>query len=156
MEINTGISSTDRTEVVKSLEHLLADTYSLYLMTQNFHWNVTGAMAQTLHLMFEAHYQELAQAIDVIAERIRALGFPTPATFEKFLELTSIRQAAESQESNQMIRKLIEGHEQIARFARGAMLSVHRAHDEVSADLLTQRMDIHEKNAWQLRALLKP
>ncbi len=154
MEINIGISEKDRREISQGLSRLLADTYTLYLQTHNFHWNVTGPMFQTLHLMFETQYNELSLAVDLIAERIRALGFPAPGTYGEFAELTSIKEIRGTPNAQEMIRILVQGQETVVRTARSIFESVDRCHDEPSADLLTQRMQVHEKTAWMLRALL--
>ncbi|HEX7706411.1 MAG TPA: Dps family protein [Thermoanaerobaculia bacterium] len=153
--INIGISAEDRSEIVKSLSHLLADTYTLYLKTHNFHWNVTGPMFQTLHLMFETQYNELALAVDLIAERIRALGEPAPGSYREFGKLSSIPEADGVPTAEEMIRQLVEGQEAIIRTARGGFKAVEKANDQPTADLLTQRMQIHEKTAWMLRSLLQ-
>ena len=154
MPINIGIQEPDRREIVQGLSHLLADTYTLYLKTHNFHWNVTGPMFRTLHLMFEEQYIELALAVDLIAERIRALGFPAPATYGEFTQLSSIKEEQGVPSAEDMIRKLVEGQEAIVRTARSLFLVLERSHDEPTADLLTQRMQVHEKAAWMLRSLL--
>lgn len=155
MEINIGISEQDRQEIVKGLSHLLADTYTLYLKTHNFHWNVTGPMFQTLHLMFEDQYTELAAAVDLIAERIRALGSPAPGTYAQFQQLSSISEPEGVPGAQQMISQLVRDQETIVRTAREIMPSVDKARDEPTADLLTQRMQVHEKTAWMLRSLLE-
>ena len=152
--INIGIEEGARKEIAHGLSRLLADTYTLYLKTHNFHWNVTGPMFQTLHLMFETHYNELALAVDLVAERIRALGFPAPGTYAEFIELASIKEDKGVQPAERMITLLVEGHEAVIRTARSLFPLVEKANDEVSADLLTQRMQIHEKTAWMLRSLL--
>ena len=152
--INTGIEEKERKEIATGLSRLLADTYTLYLQTHNFHWNVTGPMFQTLHLMFETQYTELALAVDLIAERIRALRFPTPATYAEFTELASIKETRGVPSADKMIEILIDGQETVVRTARSIFPIVDKSHDEPSADLLTQRMQIHEKTAWMLRSLL--
>ena len=154
MPINIGIEEGDRREIAEGLSRLLADTYTLYLKTHNFHWNVTGPMFQTLHLMFETQYNELALAVDLIAERIRALGFPAPATYRDFSRLSSIKEEEGVPTAEEMIRLLVEGQETVVRTARSIFPIVERANDEPTADLLTQRMQIHEKTAWMLRSLL--
>ena len=154
MPINIGIEEKDRREIADGLSRLLADTYTLYLKTHNFHWNVTGPMFQTLHLMFEQQYNELALAVDLIAERIRALGFPAPATYSAFSRLSSIKEDEGVPSATQMIRLLVEGQETVARTARSVFPIVDQAHDEPTADLLTERMQVHEKTAWMLRSLL--
>jgi len=155
MEINLGIDAKDRAEIVEGLSRLLADTYTLYLKTHNFHWNVTGPMFQTLHLMFEGQYTELALAVDAIAERIRSLGFPAPATYSDYAKLTSIPETAGVPKATEMIRLLVEGQEAVVRTARSIFAIVDKASDEPTADLLTQRMLVHEKSAWMLRSLLE-
>ncbi len=154
MQINIGISETDRKEIADGLSRLLADSYTLYLKTHNYHWNVTGPMFQTLHLMFETHYTELALAVDLIAERIRALGFPAPGSYREFGKLTSIQEDEDAPDATEMIRRLVAGQEAVTRTARSIFPVVDKANDEPTADLLTQRMQIHEKNAWMLRSLL--
>ena len=154
MNINIGIDEKDRKEIVQGLSRLLADTYTLYLKTHNFHWNVTGPMFQTLHLMFETQYNELALAVDSIAERIRALGFPAPGTCAEFIELSSLKEQPGVPAAEQMIRLLVDGHEATIRTARSAFPPAERSNDEATADLLTQRMQVHEKTAWMLRSLV--
>ncbi|MFZ5595361.1 MAG: Dps family protein [Pseudomonadota bacterium] len=153
MNIDIGISQQDRAEIVEGLSRLLADTYTLYLKTHNFHWNVTGPMFQTLHLMFETQYNELALAVDLIAERIRALGFPAPGTYTEFSRLSSIPETIGVPKADEMIRLLVEGQEAVVRTARSIFPAVERANDQPTADLLTQRMQVHEKTAWMLRSL---
>lgn len=155
MKINIGIDDKDRGEIAQGLSRLLADTYSLYLKTHNFHWNVTGPMFQTLHLMFETQYTELALAVDLIAERIRALGFPAPGTYSDFARLSSIEETPGVPKATDMIRLLVEGQEAVARTARSIYPTVERVNDEPTADLLTQRLQVHEKTAWMLRSLLE-
>ena len=154
MEINIGISTEQRHAIADGLSRLLADTYTLYLKTHNFHWNVTGPMFNTLHLMFEQQYNELALTVDLIAERIRALGYPAPATYRAFARLTSIPEEEGVPNAQEMIRQLVQGQEAVVRTARSIFPVVDDAHDEPTADLMTQRMQIHEKNAWMLRSLL--
>jgi starvation-inducible DNA-binding protein len=154
MAIDIGISEHDRKEIADGLAKLLADTYTLYLKTHNFHWNVTGPMFETLHLMFERQYTELAAAVDQIAERIRALGFPAPGTYAEFGRLASIKEEPGVPNAQSMIRQLVDGQETVVRTARSVFPSVERAQDEPTADLLTQRMQVHEKTAWMLRSLL--
>jgi starvation-inducible DNA-binding protein len=153
--VNIGIAERDRAKIAAGLSHLLADTYTLYLKTHNFHWNVTGPMFQTLHLMFETQYNELALAVDLIAERIRALGYPAPGTYREYAKLSSIQETEGVPEAREMIRLLVEGQEAVVRTARGVFPAVEKANDEPSADLLTQRMQVHEKTAWMLRSLLQ-
>jgi len=152
--IDIGIDEQGRREIAGALSRLLADTYTLYLKTHNFHWNVTGPMFQTLHLMFETQYNELALAVDLIAERIRALGFPAPATYREFARLTSIREDESVPRADEMIRLLVQGQEAVVRTARAAFAPAERVSDQPTMDLLTQRMQIHEKTAWMLRSLL--
>lgn len=154
MKINIGIEEKDRKEIAEGLSTLLADTYTLYLKTHNFHWNVTGPMFQTLHVMFEQHYDELALAVDAIAERIRALGYPAPGSYTEYSRLTSIKDESGVPSATDMIRSLVEAHETVIRTARKVFPAVEKAHDEATADLLTRRMEIHEKTAWMLRSLL--
>ena len=137
------------------LSRLLADTYTLYLKTHNFHWNVTGPMFQTLHLMFETQYNELALAVDLIAERIRSLGFPAPGPYKQYAALSSIKEEEGIPAAKDMIRLLVEGQEAVVRTARSLYPSVEAASDEATADLLTQRIQLHEKTAWMLRSLLE-
>ena len=155
MQINIGISESDRREIAEGLSYLLADSYTLYLKTHNFHWNVTGPMFSTLHLLFETHYTELATAVDEIAERIRALDFKAPGSYQQFAELSSIEEETGHPDVETMIKQLIEGQEAVARTARGLFAVVEKASDEPTADLLTQRLQVHEKNAWMLRSLLQ-
>ncbi len=155
MDINIGLSEQQRTEIAGHLSRLLADTYTLYLKTHNYHWNVTGMQFNTLHTMFEQQYTELQQAVDEIAERIRALGIPAPGSYAAFSELTSISEAAGGEDADEMLRQLVIGQETVVRTARSGFPSADEANDEPSADLLTQRMQIHEKNAWMLRSMLE-
>ncbi len=155
MKINTGINESDRTEIASGLSRLLADSYTLYLQTHNFHWNVTGPMFRTLHLMFEEQYTELAIAVDVIAERIRALGMHAPGTYGEFVRLSSIEEVAGVPKAEEMIRLLVQGNEAVVRTARSVLPVADKASDEASTDLLTQRMQLHEKSAWMLRSLLE-
>ena len=154
MELDIGISTQDRQEIASGLSNLLADSYSLYLKTHNYHWNVEGPLFNTLHLMFEGHYSELATAVDEIAERIRALGVKAPGSYSAYSELTSISEASGDETAEEMIRQLVVGQETVARTARQAIAAADAASDEPTADLLTQRMQIHEKNAWMLRSML--
>ncbi len=152
--IDIGINENDRKEIAAGLSRLLADNFTLYLKTHNFHWNVTGPMFNTLHLMFETQYNELALAVDLIAERIRALGFPAPATYKQFLKLSSIKEDEGVPSAQEMIRNLVEGHEAVARTARSVFTTAAEANDQPTADLLTERLQVHEKTAWMLRSLL--
>jgi len=155
MAIEIGIKPQDRKAIAQGLSHLLADTYTLYLKTHNFHWNVKGPMFQTLHLMFETQYNELALAVDLIAERIRALGHPAPGSYSEFSTLSSIPEAKGVPSATKMISELVAGQEAVVRTARGIFPLVEKANDEPTADLLTQRMQTHEKTAWMLRSLLE-
>ena len=154
-KIDIGIKDKDRKAIAHGLSRLLADTYTLYLKTHNFHWNVTGPMFQTLHLMFETQYNELALAVDLIAERIRALGYPAPGTYSEYAKLSSIKETAGVPKAAKMIELLVEGQEAVTRTARSVFPLVDKVNDEPTADLLTQRMQLHEKNAWMLRSLLE-
>ena len=153
--IDIGISAPDRARIAKGLSRLLADSYTLYLMTHNFHWNVKGPMFNTLHLMFMGQYTEQWNALDVIAERIRALGFPAPGTYKEFVKLASIKEVEGVPKANDMIRHLVTAQEATARTARKLFPVVDAANDQPTADVLTQRIDIHEKTAWMLRSLLE-
>jgi len=153
--INIGIVNEDRAAIAQGLSRLLADSYTLYRKTHNFHWNVTGPMFNTLHLMFEAQYTEMATAVDLVAERIRTLGYPAPGTYAEFAKLSSIKDAQGVPKADDMIRELVAGQEAVVRTARAVFPAVEKAGDEPSADLLTQRMQVHEKNAWMLRSLLE-
>ncbi len=153
--INIGLSDKNRKEIADGLSHLLADTYTLYLKTHNFHWNVTGPMFNTLHLMFEEQYTELAAAVDLIAERIRALGVPAPGTYKTYAQLSSIKETEGVPSADEMINLLVEGQEAVTRTARGVFKVAEEANDQPTADLLTQRMQVHEKTAWMLRTLLE-
>ncbi len=152
--INTGIGEADREAIANGLSRLLADSYTLYLKTHNYHWNVVGPMFNTLHLMFEEQYTELALAVDQIAERIRALGERAPGSYREFLELSSVEEESEQPDAEEMIRQLVIGQETVVRTARQVFPLVEAANDEPTADLLTQRMQVHEKTAWMLRSLL--
>jgi starvation-inducible DNA-binding protein len=155
MTIDIGIDAAKRREIAAGLSRALADTYTLYLKTHNFHWNVTGPMFQTLHLMFEAQYNELALAVDAVAERIRALGFPAPGTYTQFLQLSSIKEDEGIPNAEDMIRLLVLGHETVVRTAREVFAVAESVSDQPTCDLLTQRMQVHEKTAWMLRSLLE-
>ncbi len=152
---DNGISVSDSRKVAQGLSRLLGDTYTLYLKTHNFHWNVTGPMFQTLHLMFETQYTELATAVDLIAERIRALGQPAPASYAEFEELSSIRIERGVPKATEMIKQLVAAQEAVVNTAREVFPQAERAADQVSMDLLTQRMQVHEKTGWMLRSLLE-
>jgi starvation-inducible DNA-binding protein len=153
--INFGISEQDRLQIAEGLSLLLADTYTLYLKTHNFHWNVKGPMFNTLHQMFMDLYTEQWTAVDLIAERIRSLGEPAPGTYEAFAKLTSIEASASAPNALEMIRDLVEGQQTVARTARAVFPVAEAANDQPTCDLLTQRMQISEKNAWMLRSLLE-
>lgn len=152
--INIGISEADRKTLAEGLSHLLADTYTLYLKTHNYHWNVTGPMFQTLHLMFETQYTELALAVDLIAERIRALGVYAPGTYAQYVKLSSIKEEEGVPSAQDMIRNLLQAQEAVIRTARSIYPLADKASDETTADLLTQRLQLHEKTAWMLRSLI--
>jgi starvation-inducible DNA-binding protein len=153
-DINIGMSKKSRKQIADGLSRLLADTYTLYLKTHNFHWNVTGPMFNSLHLMFETQYNELALAVDLIAERIRALDMPAPGSYSQYAKLSSIKEETGVPDWKEMVRQLADGQEAVVRTARKLFPAVDAAHDEPTADLLTQRMQVHEKNGWMLRALL--
>lgn len=153
--VHIGIKDKDRKKIADGLSKLLADSYTLYLKTHNFHWNVTGSMFQTLHLMFEAQYTELSTAVDLIAERIRALGYPAPGTYKEFAKLTSIKDPVGVPSAKDMIKQLVEGQEVVVRTARSLFPEVEAAQDEVTGGLLAERMQVHEKTAWMLRSILE-
>jgi starvation-inducible DNA-binding protein len=155
VSIDIGISEKDREKIADGLSRLLADTYSLYLKTHYFHWNVTGPMFQTLHLMFETQYNELALAVDSVAERIRSLGYEAPGSYKAYAKLTSIEETDHVPAATDMIQLLVKGHEAVVRTARKVFPAADKASDESTADLLTQRLQIHEKTAWMLRSLLQ-
>lgn len=154
MKIDIGIAKRDREVIADGLAHLLADSYTLYLQSHNFHWNVTGPMFQTLHVLFMEHYTEQWIALDLIAERIRSLGLPAPGTYKEFSRLASIKEVEGTPAATQMVRILVAGQEAVARTARAAFVAAEAANDQPTCDLLTQRMQVHEKNAWMLRSLL--
>ena len=153
--IDIGIAEGQRKKIVAGLSALLADSYTLYLMTHNFHWNVTGPQFNSLHNMFMDQYTEQWTALDVIAERIRALGFPAPGTYKEFVKLASIKEVEGVPKANDMIRHLVAAQEGTARTARKLFDAVDKANDQPTADVLTQRIDVHEKTAWMLRSLLE-
>jgi starvation-inducible DNA-binding protein len=155
MRINIGISDKDRAAIAAELSKLLADSYTLYLMTHNFHWNVTGPLFNTLHTMFMTQYTEEWNALDSIAERIRALGHHAPGTYREYAKLSSIAEPTSVPDAMEMVRLLVKGNESVAKTARAAFDKADGANDQPSADLLTQRLDVHEKNAWMLRSLLE-
>jgi starvation-inducible DNA-binding protein len=150
MKIDIGIDAKQREEISGRLSRVVADTYTLYLKTHNFPWNVTGPMLQTLHLMFETQYNELALAVDLVAERIRALGFTAPGSYKQFARLSSIKEEDRVPKAEDMIRCLVDGHETVARTARVVFKAAEGASDQPTCDLLTQRMQVHEKTAWML------
>ena len=153
--INIGINDGDRAKIVDGLSALLADSFTLYMMTHNFHWNVTGPQFNSLHLMFMGQYTEQWNALDILAERIRALGHPAPGTFSEFAKLTSIKEVSGVPKANDMVRHLVNAQESTARTARKLFPVVEAANDQPTADLLTQRLEVHEKTAWMLRSLLE-
>jgi starvation-inducible DNA-binding protein len=154
-KIDIGIGEADRKRISAGLSSLLADSYTVYLQTHNFHWNVTGPMFQTLHVLFMEQYTELWNALDPIAERVRSLGFPAPGTYRQFAKLSSIKEVDGAPTATDMIRILVSGQEAVARTARKVFAAAEAANDQPTSDLLTQRMQIHEKNAWMLRSLLE-
>jgi starvation-inducible DNA-binding protein len=154
MSIDIGISERERKKIAEGLSGLLADSYTLYLMTHNFHWNVTGPQFNSLHTMFMAQYTEQWTALDLIAERIRALGFPAPGTYKEFTKLASIKEVEGVPKANEMINHLLAAQEATARTARKLFPVVDAANDQPTADVLTQRIDVHEKTAWMLRSLI--
>ncbi|MBY0511620.1 MAG: DNA starvation/stationary phase protection protein [Rhodospirillaceae bacterium] len=155
MEIDIGIDKKGRKAIAEGLSHLLADTYVLYLKTHNYHWNVTGPMFQTLHLMFQTQYNELWLAVDMVAERIRTLGEVAPGTYKSFSKLASIKEEEGVPKATDMIKNLVKGHEQAAKTARKIFPLADKVSDEPTADLLTQRLQVHETTAWMLRSLLE-
>ena len=155
VKIDIGISDANRKKVAAGLSSLLADSYTLYLMTHNFHWNVTGPQFNSLHAMFMAQYTEQWNALDVIAERIRALGYPAPGTYREFVKLASIKEIEGIPKAEDMVRHLVAAQEATARTARNLFPIVEEAKDQPTADVLTQRIDVHEKTAWMLRSLLE-
>ena len=155
-DIDIGISKKARQAIAGGLSRLLADSYTLYLKTHNYHWNVTGPMFNTLHLMFETQYTELALAVDSIAERIRALGEPAPGSYRAYSKLTGILEEESVPSAEDMLRNLVAGQERVVRTAREVFPTAEEANDQPTADLLTQRMQVHEKNAWMLRSMLAP
>ena len=154
LKMDIGITETSRKEIVKGLSHFLADTYSLYLKTHHFHWNVTGPMFQTLHLMFEGQYTEIWTAVDTVAERIRSLGGFAPGSYKEFSNLTTIPETEGVPAAEKMIQELVSGNEAVCRTARALIPAAEEAHDEATMDLLTQRLQVHEKTAWMLRSML--
>ena len=152
--INIGISEKDRAKISDALSKVLADSFVLYMKIHNYHWNVTGPMFQTLHVMFMDQYTELWNAVDEIAERIRSLGYHAPGTFKEFLKLSSMKEIEGSVNADKMIRDVISGHETVARSARAALKVAEKADDQPTIDVMVQRLQIHEKNAWMLRSLI--
>lgn len=152
--VNIGIEENDRKDIADGLCRLLADTYTLYLKTHYFHWNVTGPLFNSLHLMFEQQYTELALAVDSIAERIRTLGYTAPGSYSEYAELSSIEETRNVPKAEEMVELLVEGNEAVVRTARSVFPIAEKANDESTADVLTQRMSLHEKNAWMLRSML--
>jgi starvation-inducible DNA-binding protein len=155
MKIDIGISHSDRAKIVEGLSKLLADSYTLYLMTHNFHWNVTGPQFNSLHNMFMTQYTEQWNALDIIADRIRALGFPAPGTYKQFVKLTAIKEVEGVPKAEEMVSLLVNAHETVARTARSLFPIVDEVNDQPTADLITQRLEVHEKTAWMLRSLLE-
>ena len=155
MNIDIGIEKSTRNEIAQGLSKVLADSYTLYLKTHNYHWNVTGPMFQTLHNMFEEQYTEMAVAVDDIAERIRQLGMPAPGTFKEFKALSVINEDEGVPKAMDMIRNLCKANEAVARTSREAFSTAEAANDQPTCDLLTQRMQVHEKTAWMLRSMLE-
>ncbi len=155
VKIDIGISHSDRAKIVEGLSKLLADSYTLYLMTHNFHWNVTGPQFNSLHNMFMTQYTEQWNALDIIAERIRALGFPAPGTYKQFVKLTAIKEVEGGPKAEEMVSLLVNAHETVARTARSLFPIVDEVNDQPTADLITQRLEVHEKTAWMLRSLLE-
>jgi starvation-inducible DNA-binding protein len=153
--MDIGIKEQDRKNIAEGLSRLLADTYTLYLKTHYFHWNVTGPMFNTLHLMFEGQYTELALAVDLVAERIRSLDIYAPGTYRDFVKLSSIKESESVPNAQDMIKELVSGHEAVCRTARSVFPAAEAASDEATADLLTQRLQLHEKTAWMLRSMLE-
>ena len=151
-DIDIGIDASDREKVAEGLKRLVADSYTLYLQTHNFHWNVTGPRFRELHLMFEEHYNELALAVDEIAERIRTLDFAAPGTYKEFSRLSSIKEVEGVPSSEEMVDLLTKGHEQVVKTAREVLKLAQSASDESTAALVSDRMRIHEKTSWMLRA----
>jgi starvation-inducible DNA-binding protein len=152
VDVNTGLAETDRKEIAQQLSALLADTYTLYVKTHGYHWNVSGPMFRSLHLMFEEQYTELQEAVDVIAERILALGYPAPGSYGEFAGLATVKDEEGVPEAMEMVRRLVDAHEATIRTARALVETAESAGDVATADLATQRIDIHEKTAWMLRA----
>lgn len=155
MEVDIGMSEGARKDIADHLARLLADSYTLYLKTHNYHWNVTGPLFNTLHLMTEDQYTELAQAVDLIAERIRALGIRAPGSYAEFAKLATVTEASGKENAEEMIRQLVAGQEAVVRTARNALPAAEDANDQPTLDLITQRMQVHEKTAWMMRSMLE-
>ncbi len=155
MKIDIGIGEKDRQKIADSLSRVLADTYTLYLKTHNFHWNVTGPQFSTLHAMFEVQYAELALAVDLIAERIRALGHYAPGSYKQYSKLSTVAEADDVPAATDMLKQLVEGHEAVAKTARKLFPLAEKADDQPTADLMTERLNVHEKTAWMLRSMLE-
>ncbi len=155
MNTKTGVKENDRKEIVEGLSQVLAESYVLYLKTHNFHWNVTGPMFQPLHSVFEGQYSELAEAVDEIAERIRALGHPAPGSFAEFQRLSSIEEASIKPKALEMVKELLDGHETISQTANNVVATAQEGGDEGTADLMIQRIQEHDKTAWMLRSFLE-
>ena len=155
MDIQIGLSEAERKDIARGLSHLLADSYTLYIKTHNYHWNVTGPQFKALHETFEQHYMDLATAVDDIAERIRSVGHYAPGSYKAFAELTQIEEEEGHPDAETMVRNLVTSHETVARTARQAFKPAEAAGDEPTCDLLTQRMQVHEKTAWMLRSMLE-
>lgn len=153
--VDIGINEPDRKEIAEGLSRLLADTYSLYLKTHNFHWNVTGPQFHSLHQMFMDQYTELAEAVDMVAERIRTIGFPAPGSYSEFAELGSVQETRGVPSAEEMVRLLVEGNEAVAKTARTTLPATERADDQSTQDLLVERLRVHEKTAWMLRSTLE-
>ncbi len=153
--IDIGIPEKDRLAIANGLSKVLADSYTLYLKTHKYHWNVTGPMFQTLHLLFETQYTELSLAVDLVAERIRALGVLAPGSYAEFAKLTSIEDSTGFPKAKEMVAQLVAGQEAVVRTARSVFPIAEKAQDQATMDLLTQRMQLHEKNAWMLRSLIE-
>lgn len=153
MDLNTGLGETERKEIADKLARLLADTYTLYLKTHGYHWNVTGPMFRSLHMMFEEEYMEMRDAVDVIAERIRALGYDAPGSYAEFADLSSVEDEPGTPEAMDMVRRLVVGNETVIRTGREVVEAAEAAGDVATADLATERIEIHEKTAWMLRSM---
>jgi starvation-inducible DNA-binding protein len=153
--LDIGISESDREQIAKGLSKLLADSYTLLIKTHKYHWNVTGPMFNTLHLMFETQYTELFAAVDLVAERIRSLGFTAPGSYSEFSEMSAVKDSRDNPKATDMVKDLVLSHETVAKTARAIFPAAEKAADEATCDLLTQRIQLHEKTAWMLRSLLE-